>query len=254
MIFYFSGTGNSAYVAKQLAKLLTDERLVAIGEAVSRGEYDFELGEGECIGWVFPVYSWGPAPIVADFASKLTLKNYTPSTSYCYMVATCGDDVGETMKIMRKALGGIVCQAAFSVQMPNNYILLPGFDVDSKEVESTKRDTAPQRIKYVASEIRAKHEVEDVVQGAFAWLKSRVIYPLFRKFYMSDRWFKVDGDRCSSCGLCVRMCPTANVRMAENGMPKWQGGCAMCLSCIHRCPHRAIEYGRVTQSKGRYHF
>ena len=62
MIFYFSGTGNSEYVAKQLAARLGD-RLVKMGDAVAHADYDYTLSEGERVGWVFPVYSWGPAPI-----------------------------------------------------------------------------------------------------------------------------------------------------------------------------------------------
>ena len=136
MIFYFSGTGNSKHVAEQLAAML-GERLVAIAEAVAEGTLTFALAEGESVGWVFPTYSWGPAPVAADFASRVQLQGCGADT-YCYMVTTCGDEVGETVSMFAKSLGNIRLKAAFSVQMPNNYILLPGFDVDDKELERSK--------------------------------------------------------------------------------------------------------------------
>ena len=252
MIFYFSGTGNSKHVAEQLAAML-GERLVAIAEAVAEGTLTFALAEGESVGWVFPTYSWGPAPVAADFASRVQLQGCGADT-YCYMVTTCGDEVGETVTMFAKSLGNISLKAAFSVQMPNNYILLPGFDVDDKALERSKVEASAARIKAVAEAIGAKREIIDVVVGPWRRLKSRLIYPLFRRFAMSDKAFAANADVCTRCGLCARECPANNITLDGGSLPRWHGKCTMCLSCIHRCPVRAIEYGKATRSKGRYFF
>ena len=252
MIFYFSGTGNSKHVAEYLATML-GERLVAIGEAVAEGNYSYTLAPGEMVGWVFPTYSWGPAPIAARFAMRVQLQGYDADT-YCFMVTTCGDEVGETVQMFGKALGNIRLNAAFSVQMPNNYILLPGFDVDSKELERSKIEASAARIHTIAHAIAHRSETIDVVVGTWRRLKSRLIYPLFRRFAMSDKAFAANADVCTRCGLCARVCPANNITLGCNELPKWHGNCTMCLSCIHRCPVRAIEYGKATRSKGRYFF
>ena len=229
------------------------ERLVAIGEAVAEGTYTFALAEGESVGWVFPTYSWGPAPVAADFASRVQLQGCGADT-YCYMVTTCGDEVGETVTMFAKSLGNISLKAAFSVQMPNNYILLPGFDVDDKALERSKVEASAARVKAVAEAIGAKREIIDVVVGPWRRLKSRLIYPLFRRFAMSDKAFAANADVCTRCGLCARECPANNITLDGGSLPRWHGKCTMCLSCIHRCPVRAIEYGKATRSKGRYFF
>ena len=252
MIFYFSGTGNSKHVAEQLAAML-GERLVAIAEAVAEGTLTFALAEGESVGWVFPTYSWGPAPVAADFASRVQLQGCCDHT-YCYMVTTCGDEVGETVTMFAKSLGNIRLKAAFSVQMPNNYILLPGFDVDDKALERSKVEASAARIKAVAEAIAAQREIIDVVVGPWRRLKSRLIYPLFRRFAMSDKAFAANADVCTRCGLCACVCPANNITLDGGSLPRWHGNCTMCLSCIHRCPVRAIEYGKATRSKGRYFF
>ena len=252
MIFYFSGTGNSKHVAEQLAAML-GERLVAIAEAVAEGTLTFALAEGESVGWVFPTYSWGPAPVAADFASRVQLQGCCAHT-YCYMVTTCGDEVGETVTMFAKSLGNIRLKAAFSVQMPNNYILLPGFDVDDKALERSKVEASAARIKAVAEAIAAQREIIDVVVGPWRRLKSRLIYPLFRRFAMSDKAFASNAEVCTRCGLCARVCPANNITLDGGSLPRWHGNCTMCLSCIHRCPVRAIEYGKATRSKGRYFF
>ena len=58
MIFFFSGCGNSRYVAETLAAGLNDT-LVFIPEAAREGRYEYELAEGERLGFVFPIYAWG---------------------------------------------------------------------------------------------------------------------------------------------------------------------------------------------------
>ena len=170
------------------------------------------------------------------------------------MVTTCGDEVGETVTMFAKSLGNIRLKAAFSVQMPNNYILLPGFDVDDKALERSKVEASAARIKAVAEAIAAKREIIDVVEGPWRRLKSRLIYPLFRRFAMSDKAFAANADVCTRCGLCARECPANNITLDGGSLPRWHGNCTMCLSCIHRCPVRAIEYGKATRSKGRYFF
>lgn len=55
MILYFSATGNSAYVAKQLAE--DGERLIFIPDAIDRGSYEFAVEPGEKVGIISPTYN-----------------------------------------------------------------------------------------------------------------------------------------------------------------------------------------------------
>ncbi|MGN0984081.1 MAG: flavodoxin domain-containing protein [Gemmiger sp.] len=40
----------------------------------------------------------------------------------------------------------------------------------------------------------------------------------------------------------------------QNGKPVWGGDCTHCMACICRCPTEAIEYGKKSLGKPRYHF
>ena len=75
MIFYFSGTGNSKWIANQLSKEQKED-LVFIPDALRSGVLEFCLKEEETIGFVFPIYSWAPPEIVLNFIQKLSLKGY----------------------------------------------------------------------------------------------------------------------------------------------------------------------------------
>lgn len=253
MIFYFSGTGNSRWVANALSIAL-GEPMVSIADELktSKEEIVCPLREDEKMVFVYPVHSWGPAVLVTRFISKLTLAGYDKQP--VYSVSTCGDECGYTADILKKVLSkqGISLTAAYSVVMPNNYILLPGFDVDSKEVEKQKQKDAPAAVAAIADAILKGKNVNLYNKGSWAGVKSYGIYPLFTNFAIGKNSFRVTDD-CISCGLCERICPTETITLA-NGKPVWSDTCVQCVACIHRCPVRAIEYGKITLKKGRYHY
>lgn len=251
MIFWFSGTGNSLWAAKQLAGPLNDT-LVDVAQATLDGNFDYTLRQGESIGFVFPTHSWGPPPIVCNFAHKLNITGLSSST-HCYMVTTCGDDIGLTVEILQKALGNIELNAAFSIQMPNTYVCLPGFDVDDPATEHSKLIAAKTTVEKVVMAVAERRNVIEVNKGKMAWAKSRLIRPGFVSMGMSDKQFKADAQACTHCGKCETMCPMHNIVRSADGTPQWQGNCTMCLRCLHMCPAGAINYGNATQKKGRYH-
>lgn len=251
MIFWFSGTGNSLWVARQLSAALND-KLVDLAHVSTNQLFHWTLKPGESLGFVFPTHSWGPPPIVCDFITKMKLDGYT-SGNHCYMVTTCGDDIGLTPEILQKALGDITLNAAYSIQMPNTYVCLPGFDVDDSETEFAKLTVARDRVNKVAMSIAERRTIIDVVRGSMPWFKSRIIRPGFVRSAMSDSAFKVNTDACTRCGMCAQQCPVGNIAIDADGHPKWQGGCTMCLGCLHKCPATAINYGNITKKKGRYY-
>ncbi len=252
MIFYFSGTGNSRWVANALGITL-GEPVVSMAEELKTGKKEIvcPLREDEKVLFVYPVHSWGPAVPVVRFIEKLRLTGYDKQP--VYSVSTCGDECGYTADIMRKELDkrGINLTEGYSVIMPNNYILLPGFDVDSKEVEEQKLQEAPAAVAAIADAIRENKKVNIYKKGSLPRLKSYCIYPLFANFAIGKNSFRVT-DGCISCGLCERVCPTGTITLAD-GKPVWSDTCVQCVACIHRCPVRAIEYGKITLKKGRYH-
>ena len=67
MIFYFSGTGNSRWVAERLGELL-EEAVCSIADILAK-KNSF-VAEENTIGIVFPVYSWGPPAVVLRFIAE----------------------------------------------------------------------------------------------------------------------------------------------------------------------------------------
>lgn len=245
MIIYFSGTGNSEAVAKYLSASLSEDVTVIRPGASFRPET-----AGSRIIWIFPVYGWDMPPVVSEFITGTILPdNNLPH----YMVAVCGDDIGLTALNWKKLINskGWTPKAMFSVQMPNNYVCLPGFDVDPEPLEHKKLGAMPMHVESIASMILAGNTGEHTVRGKFAWVKSRVISPVFRKFLMKPSGFNVNEEKCIGCGKCAGCCPCGNISMKKD-KPVWSDNCAFCLRCYHVCPVNAIGYGKWTINKGQY--
>ena len=253
MICYFSGTGNSRWVAKTVSAHFADNRLVDMADAVVSGNsLSFNLSEGERLGFVFPVHSWGIPWIVRRFIKKMTVNNYYSNLIYC--ILTCGDDSGLTNRMLQKLFRrkGWQCRHIYSVQMPNTYVVFPGFDADPVELEQKKKAEAVPTLDKIMAAIESDSPIDCYLQKGQQFLKSRIIYPLFCKFKMSSKPFYYT-DKCIGCGICVKNCPTHNIRL-ENDRPVWGDCCTQCLSCLHRCPQTAIEYGKQSIGKRRYYY
>ena len=248
MIICFTGTGNSRYVACELARLLGEDDIVMLGNGDCRPLS--HVTDSRAV-WVFPTYSWGVPPVVAR---AMRMSSCSPGTVN-YMVTTCGDDTGLIAAQWRRLMRGRGTTAtAYSVIMPNTYTLMRGFDVDAPEVAAAKLAAAPARIAGIARRIAARIPGDDMHTGRFAWFKSRVIYPWFVRFAMSPRPFAADPERCTRCGLCARSCPCMNISVGRNALPQWGSDCALCLRCYHICPAHAVGYGKATDGKGQYMF
>lgn len=255
MIFYFSGTGNSRWVASQLSEHFSDT-LYQIGE-YERTETplvpEFELKPNEKIGFVIPIHSWGIPPIVTQFIAEMKLNGYINQLVYCIM--TCGDECGYANRMFLEAIGakGLRCRHIYSVTMPNSYICLKGFDVDSKEVQTKKVEDAKTDLPKLISAIENDQPIAFYLKGKrFLKIKSGLIYNMFAKHSLTDKPYTCNED-CTSCGKCAKVCPVNNIKLVD-GKPVWQGHCTQCLACIHYCPNRSIDYGKITKNKGRYFF
>lgn len=241
MIYYFSGTGNSEWVAKTLSQK-TGDSAVNIAD-ITRDE-KITVKNGEVFGLVFPVYAWNCPEIVSVFLEKVEIEK----NAYSFVVCTCGEEAGLIMKALKVRMK---IDSGFSVVMPNNYIVAG--DIDSEEEALEKVRNAYDLLDSIALSVNVREKGRfDVNTGKAAAIKTFVAAHFFNKYARSSKPFKTSY-RCDGCGLCESICPTKNIVLAD-GMPFWDDRCLQCFACIHRCPQKAIDYGKSTEKKGRYYF
>lgn len=248
MIFYFSGTGNSEYIAKLLGER-TGEEIYNIAECVGKSKEYFKLKKGERLGFVYPIYCWGLPDIVEKFVKNTSFDFY--GKHYTYSVATCGASTGradEDLAILLKAKN-IPMHASFAIKMVDNYTVL--FSVKNKEKNEKVNNDAKETITDMLFMVNAR------VGGYYN--KKRGIWPVSHVVHKSYKLCRITkpfavSDECIGCGACAKNCPSKAIVMKE-GKPVWvKKNCTMCLSCLHKCPKNAINYGPSTKKNGQYVF
>jgi len=238
-IFFFSGTGNSLYVARKLADSLEDCSVNAIATYSGAGKIG---GENESIGFVFPSYYGNLPRIVKRFIEGQDISANTWLFGIVTMGAPFGLGNGAAVALEKiLAQKGLALRYCNGITMPRNYVLK--YNPLSPESAVKFHAKADRRVKKIAEEISS---------GKSVIHKSRATADnLYENIKALDEEFFAD-DHCSGCGQCERTCPVQNIRLI-NGRPEWQHRCEHCVACISWCPKKAIQYGENTKGRRRYH-
>lgn len=244
MIFYFSGTGNSKYVAKQIAKI-TNEELVSINEKLKN--YDTsEITVQDRLIFVVPTYSWQIPRVVRNWILKTDFKD----TKNTWFVMTCGSEIGNAEKYNKKLCDekGFNYMGSAQVVMPENYIAM--FNTPSEDEIEKLFDKANIQIEKIANQIKENKPFETPRNNFYDKFMSGPVNMLFYPMFVKDKDFYAD-DKCTNCGKCVKVCPLNNIEI-KNNKPIWNKNCTHCMACISYCPTSAIEYGKKSIGKQRY--
>ena len=245
-LYYFSGTGNSLEIAKDLADKLGECELVPIAKIWQKNHL---ASASEKVGIIFPLYYWGLPKIVYDFINKIELEK----TNYFFAVVTRGGDVDgapllqldEILRNKSKALS-----AGFFITMPDNYVLLS--DAICEEEQTEMFEKAKNQIDNISEIVKQNKQNFEIAINEKERIKFEKMNKKFHKTVNeSDKSFFAD-ENCNSCGVCENVCPVNNIILVE-GKPKWQHECQQCLACINFCPENSIQYGDKTQGRKRYH-
>ncbi len=237
MIYYFTGAGNSRYVAQRIAQALGDT-VAFMPEHIPATVPD----NGEPVGFVFPVYFWGIPTVVDRFARQLTIEG----SHYTFTVLTPSGSSGDAVSLFEKALRRPV-DARFSVLMPDTYC--PMFECGDRAKNEAVLNRAEGEIDNVIVQLKS-HATGDLdLHHGMGRLYTVTMYPLYKR--TTTRRFAVS-DACTGCGLCANLCPDKFITI-EDGRPVWRAGhCNLCFACLHHCPTFAIQYGRNSRKHGQY--
>ena len=245
-IYYFTGTGNSLKIAKNLSEKLEDCELVPIAKV-----WDIEnlTSVSKNVGFIFPLYYAGLPKIVHDFLSNIEVAK----SNYFFAVVTSAGDINNTPLLQIETILNAkskALNAGFFISMPNNYII--GFDIHTVARQKEFFEEADKKLETIQKTV----EKNENNLGKDFFEKRRIKSEKFNADFRetvneSDKYFLAE-DTCTSCGICVDVCPVNNIVLKED-KPLWQNKCQQCLACINFCPEKCIQFGEKTKKTQRYH-
>lgn len=240
-IFYFTGTGNSYYVARRMAKTFSMNEITRI---TAKMDEPSKIINNNTVCIVTPLYFGGLPVIVEKFIHDLDLE----STKDVLLMVTRNFAPSWIDEQIKDILGNRL-KGLYYINMPGNYLF--EYNPPGKEKANRKLEKADITIDKIADDIKSGNltiKKYDIFSKTF-----------FKKFYdyykkrvlpVTDKKFKILGN-CNACGLCKKVCPLDNIQIADK-KPKWLGHCQECTACIHSCPKQAIQHGSKTVKRNRY--
>ena len=245
-IFYFTGTGNSLWVASYLASKLGDTKLLPLplSEKVNLSGLTSNR-----VGFVFPVIMFGLPPLIKRFIESVPISNDT----YNFAVATCGGTPFSSLKMVEQLLSnrGIKLSAGFCVRMVNNCTSI------GEAIPEEKQYLRFEKAKTILNAIGLKIEKQEIHMDrgipGLNWYFSGVLHKK-AEFLIADaaKYFYIDHN-CNGCGLCEKVCPVKNITM-DSMKPRWHGHCEQCYACLQWCPKESIQVrNKKTEGRRRYH-
>lgn len=235
MVFYFTATGNSLYVAKSI-----DENPVSIPQIIDKNA---KYTDGK-IGIVCPVYCGEIPDIVKRF-----LKNSTFDTDYMFLILTYGNSASDCPEFTYNEFQkiGIRFDYIDTVHCVDNY--LPVFDMSNEKKIEKQTDI---QIKRIADNIIKSQKGIPTATDTDRKLHKQVatlnkIIPSFN----NGKMIKIT-DGCVGCKVCEKVCPLGNIVVLTNYAQRKSKKCQYCLACVHACPQKAIIVKHEKNKNERY--
>ena len=246
-IYYFSGTGNSLYIAKEIKKRIPDASLIPIVNLIDKHlkvkNQETIKTSKEVVGFVFPIHRMTfPIP-VKKFIEELDLK----STRYIFAIATrTGTQhiaFNEIKKILRKK--GKNLNSCFTLNMacndPRNKDWHPTTNEEITKLESEIQIKLDLIQKIIINQENSREEDSDSAPSNYM-LKHLVPLGMAFAEYTGAKDYFYSNSKCIGCKICEKVCLSGKIKMIDK-KPVWQRNvkCYFCYACLNYCPVKAIQ-------------
>ena len=237
MVFYFTATGNSLYVAKQL-----DPAPRSIPQLLKKEDAELVFSDGT-IGIVYPNFGGCQPPVVKEFMKRAKFK-----AEYFYMVPTYGFRAGtsaDTAKELCDSLG-LKLDLVRGLFMVDNY--LPNFDI-AEELKADKK--VEEQIGRLKADIAARKQEVTLMTPEEKEARRKHLAERRAK-QAAERGGKpapdlscgkmmIITDACTGCGTCAKVCPEGDYEIVRGKALHNGGFCMNCFACVHNCPVNAFR-------------
>lgn len=240
VIFFFSGTGNTWWVADRIKKQLDAKGInadIVSTDSVDSKKADWWIKSADLVLFGWPAYEYDlPVPVKTFIDNLYVVEKGKHVHTFC----TASHFTADGAYVYRRPfkVRGLTIDSAAHFTMPFHLYITRGSKGQPNE-KAVQRMLAGCERK-VDTYVKTLLEGRAVIKGrGLGWLGA--IQRLPYRFGAARRRNRmaVDEARCTHCGACVQMCPVKNITL--DAVPQFLGSCAQCLRCYAFCPASAIS-------------
>jgi len=264
VIYYFSGTGNSRYVARELQRRLAGASLVPIVGLLADRAIPVTA---TAVGLVFPVQALGIPIALRRFLRKARFED----VSYVFAVATREGTVfrgfPQIDHLLRK--GGAALSARFVLTMFSSDPRAAAYRCPDQREVAELTVGVQVRLDEIAGQVSRREVRRDagggeIIRMPYGPVRNRIMERLVLLAHASSEHlggvnYYYSDETCTGCGICEKVCLSGKVRI-DGRRPRWQKQvlCYMCFACVNFCPKESVQIRSIwavksfTPANGRY--
>ncbi|WP_414468533.1 EFR1 family ferrodoxin [Methanobacterium sp. ACI-7] len=235
-LYYFSGTGNTYLVVKEMCKTFRKCGIEADMYKIEDSNPE-NINVDHTIGLGFPIAELSTYEFVWNFIKALPQTEGTKVFMVDTLGGISGGIVGPVRKIVKEK--GYKPIGACEIQMPTNIFYIQDKETNEKKIKKGLN--------------RAQNYAKALIKGKAKWKKDPILYNAiyytsmlglkFTETNLNQKMLHLtpDKEKCNKCGTCVELCPINNIEMKEGEYPENLMHCQYCLRCVSLCPKKAIS-------------
>ena len=244
IMLYFSGTGNSKYIAELFCRYAGAE-CYSIEDGV---DFDEIIRAHDTVAFCYPIYGSRVPLIMREFVA-----NYIPCFKgkkliiFATQLTFSGDGARVLCDLFPENYIDVIYAEHFF--MPNNVCNFALLRKTSDKNVQNRLKMADKKMERVCLNIKngiikkrgfsSAARLLGKIQGKPWQGDSKNAFAAERTMeYKAKHSVKIDGD-CNVCGVCVKRCPMRNLENRQ-GKIEHNNNCTVCYRCINLCPNKAI--------------
>jgi len=246
-IYYFSGTGNSLFIAKELQKRIPGSNLIPIASLMNKKVVQTK---GKTVGFVFPVHALTIPIAVKKFIRKVDFG----SSEYLFAIATRQGTIFRGFNKIDQLLNkkNKHLDSHFILNMYSNDSRHNGFKVPPQSDILSLERVALEKLDFIQDVIKNKmvnREIDSGYTSGFSYhpiinylLERLILSSMAISEYIGGVNYFYSDSRCSGCGVCEKVCLSKKIKMCDR-KPVWQKNvlCYMCFACLNYCPKKSVQ-------------
>ena len=234
-IIYFSGTGNTKFIAQTIKEELEKHNINSDLINIEKDKINLDNYKSIIIGG--PVYVERYPEILLKYVEN-NLKKYK---GRCMLFSTQANrNATVTFQNFINKFPHLNVTYCMFIPMPNNF-----YNFFSKKMSKE------EEIKLIKNAIlKVRKEIKEFLNGKINLYPKKninvkmvdsvynMVYPYYAR-YLNNR-INIDNDKCIHCKICEKNCPVKSIKITDKA--KFDNNCTLCQRCLSKCPKNAFIY------------